>query len=251
MNTPSHQGLYRNTPLILGGLLAAIALLIAGVALALQIATTGKELLPLIFGALGGFVVIFVAFMLAALRRHRWTVEPDAVRIEERPLVPLTGRRRARRVAFGDIATLSNVQNGAEDLLALTTRNGERFMLPPGLAPGEGLIRKPDQQGLTDLAQQLQGAMSAAGRQPPPVIDGLGFWNRPVGLAVMSVAFLLALALAGVALWGLWEGAVVRHKSGEAVAILVLLPVGVAWMLHRSWRRRRAVLQALRTSNSG
>ena len=60
--------------------------------------------------------------MLLALRRHRWTVDAQAVLIEERPLVPLTGRRRARRVPFGEIAALSNVQNAVDDLLTLTTR---------------------------------------------------------------------------------------------------------------------------------
>ncbi len=166
MSAPIHQGLYRNTPLVAGGLLGAIALLIGGIAAALQIATTGDELLPLIFGTLGAFVLTFVICMLVALRRHRWTIEQDGVLIEERPLVPLTGRRRTRRVPFAEIAALRNVQNAADDLLALTTREGERFVLPPGLAPGEGLIRRPDQEGLTGFAAQLQAAMKAARAVP-------------------------------------------------------------------------------------
>jgi hypothetical protein len=50
MTATTHQGLYRNTPLVLGGLLGSIALLAAGVAAALHIASTGDELLPLVFG---------------------------------------------------------------------------------------------------------------------------------------------------------------------------------------------------------
>jgi hypothetical protein len=244
--TPTHQGLYRNSPLILGGLLGAIALLIGGVAAAMQIATTGDELLPLVFAALGACVLTFVACMLAALRQHRWTIDADAVLIEERPLVPLTGRRRVRRVPFSGIAALSRVQNAADELLTITTRDGERFVLPPGLVPGDGLIRLPDQAGLAAFTDRLQTAMTAAGRAAPPVADGLGFWNCPTGLALLGIALLASLVLAAITLWGLWEGAAARHRGGEAAAILVMLPVGVGWMLRRSWQRRRSVLRAMR-----
>lgn len=246
MSAASHQGLYRNSPLIFGGLMGSIALLAAGIAIALRIATTGDELLPLVFGTLAAFVLINVACMLAALRRHRWTIDADAVLIEERPLVPLTGRRRLRRVPFGGIAALSSVQNATDDLLALTTRDGERFVLPPGLSPGDGLIRHPDQMGLADFAGLLQAAMTAAVGSAPPVADGLGFWNRPAGLALLGIMLLASLALAAGTLWSLWEGVSVRSRGGEAAAILVLLPIGVGWILRRSWQRRRSVLRSLR-----
>jgi hypothetical protein len=248
MTALSHQGLYRNTPLVLGGLLASIALLVGGVAASMQVARTGDELLPLIFGALGMFVLVFVVCMLMALRRHRWTIEGHAVLIEERPLVPLTGRRRVRRVSFAEIAGLSSVQNAADDLLTLTTRDGARFMLPPSLSRGQGLVRAPDQAGLDSFAGALQAAIAAAGGVAPPVTDGLGFWNRSTGLALLGITLRGSLVLAGVALWGMWEGAAARHRGGEAVAILVMLPVGVAWMLRRAWRRRRTVLRALSQS---
>jgi hypothetical protein len=109
MTAPSHQGLYRNSPLVLGGLLGSIAL-IAGVAVAMQIAATGDELLPLVLGTLAVFVLTFAVCMLTVLRQHRWTIDADAVLIEERPLVPMTGRRRVQRVPFGAIAALSSAE---------------------------------------------------------------------------------------------------------------------------------------------
>jgi hypothetical protein len=245
MTAPSHQGLYRSSPLVFGGLLGSIVLLIAGIAAGLQIATRAQRL-PLVIAMLGVFVLTFAVCGLAALRRHRWTIDADAVLIEERPLVPMTGRRRVRRVPFGSIASLSNVPNATDELLALTTRDGERFVLPPGRAPGDGAGRKPDRQGLAAFAARLQAAMTAAGGVAPPVTDGLGFWNRPPGLALLSIAFVASLAVAALALWGLWEGAIVRVRTHEAAAFLVVLPIGVGWMLRRSWQRRRSVMRAMR-----
>jgi hypothetical protein len=108
------------------------------------------------------------------------------------------------------------VQNAADDVLTLTSRDGERFVVPPGLAPGDGLIRKPDEAGLAAYAGRLQAAMMAAGSVAPPVSDGLGFCNRPFGLALLGITLLVSLALAAITLWGLWDGA--RHRGGDAVA---------------------------------
>lgn len=246
MTAPSHQGLYRSTPLILGGLLGSIMLLVAGIAAAVLIPTTPAQRLPLVLGALGVFVLTFAVCALTSLRRHRWTIDADAVLVEERPLVPLAGRRRVRRVPFGGIASLSNVQNGTDELLALTTRDGERFLLPPVRERGAGPVPKPDQQGLAAFAARLQAAMTAAGGVAPPVTDGLGFWNRPPGLALLSVALLMSLAMAAVTLWGLWEGAIGRVKTHDAAALVVVLPIGLGWMLRRCWQRRRAVMKAMR-----
>ena len=246
MTAPSHQGLYRSTPLVFGGLLGSIALLVVGIAAAVLIPASPSQRLPLVLGALGVFVLTFAVCALASLRRHRWTIDAGAVLIEERPLVPFAGRRRARRVPFGGIASLSNVQNGADELLALTTRDGERFVLPPARTPRDGPVPKPDQKGLAAFAGRLQAAMTAAGGVAPPVTDGLGFWNRPPGLALLSIALLASLAVAAVVLWGLWEGAIGRVRNHEAAAFLVVLPIGLGWMLRRCWQRRRSVMRAMR-----
>jgi hypothetical protein len=236
MTAPSHQALYRSLPMALGGLLAALLLLVAGVAGTAAIAERDQRL-PLVLGTLGAFVLTFAACALASARRHRWTIDAEAVLIEERPLVPLFGPCRARRVPFDQIATLSNVSNGGDDLLALTTRDGEHFVLPPV---------RPDREGLASFAGRLQAAMRAAGVVAPPVTDGLGFWSRPSGLALLSAVFLASLMVAAVILWGLWQGAIVRTKTHEAAAFLVALPIALGWWLRRSWQRRRAVLRAMR-----
>lgn len=245
MDATSHQALYRNLPRVLGGLLGSIAVLAAGIAGALLLAPPDQRF-PLVLGALGAFVAVFAMCAMSALRRHRWTIEASAVLVEERPLIPLTGLRRVRRVPFGQIAALNNVSNGPDELLALTTRVGERFVLPPVRKQGDGRVPWPDQQELAAFAARLQAAMAAAGAVAPAVTDALGFWNRPPGLALLGVSFLLSLALAAVILWGLWEGAFVRARTHEAAALLVALPILVGWFLRRSWRRRQSVLRATR-----
>jgi hypothetical protein len=244
MTAPSHQALYRSLPLVLGGLLGSLLLLVAGIAGVLPIAAR-EQRLALALGMLGGFVLIFALCALASLRRHRWTIDGNAVLIEERPLVPMIGPRRVRRVPFGDVASLSNVSEGGNALLALTTSDGEHFVLPPVRTRGTGAAAKPDQEGLASFAALLQAAMTAAGAVAPPVTDGLGFWNRPSGLALLTAVFLASLAVAAVILWGLWEGEIRRARTHEAAAFLVALPIALGWWLRRCWQRRRGVLRAM------
>jgi hypothetical protein len=240
---PTHAAVFRNTALLLTGLLALLAALVGGIALVMQLASRGEDVMHGIFGVLGAFVLGFVAVLLASLRRHRWTLHPAAIELEERPLVPLTGRRRAASIPYAAIAGLFRVQNMREELLELLARDGRRFRIAPGLLPGEGPkgIRYPDQAGLAAFAEAMRGAAAAAGSALPPVADGLGFWNRGPGLAVLAIALLASLGLAGLALWGLFAGAASSHRGGEMVGILVMLPVGLGWFLGRVWRRRRAV----------
>jgi hypothetical protein len=245
MTAPSHQALYRSLPLVIGGLLGPLLLLVAGIAGILPIVAR-EQRLALALGMLGGFVLIFAVCALVAVRRHCWTIAADAVLVEERPLVPLFGRRRVRRVPFGQIASLNNVSGGAEELLALTTRAGERFVLPAVRTRGAGRGPMPDQEGLASFAARLQAAMAAAGNVAPAVTDGLGFWNRPPGLALLSAAFLATLAVAAVVLWGLSEGEIKRVRTHAAAAFLVLLPIVMGLWLLRSWQRRRSALKAMR-----
>jgi hypothetical protein len=208
MTAPSHQALYRSLPLVLGGLLGSLLLLVAGIAGVLPIAAR-EQRLALALGMLGGFVLIFALCALASLRRHRWSIE------------------------------------GGDALLALTTSDGEHFVLPPVRTRGTGAAAKPDQEGLASFAALLQAAMTAAGAVAPPVTDGLGFWNRPSGLALLTAVFLASLAVAAVILWGLWEGEIRRARTHEAAAFLVALPIALGWWLRRCWQRRRAVLRAM------
>ena len=98
------------------------------------------------------------------------TNEADAVLIEERPLVPLTGRRRGGACPSPD-RRLEQRAEATDDLLTMTTGDGERFRAVAGLALGEGLVRLPDQEGLAAFATSCDGndarpCCTASGRRP-------------------------------------------------------------------------------------
>jgi hypothetical protein len=152
----TYQAQYGNSALLLVGLVTLVAALVGAVALGLAIAATGNKLIPMVLGSLGGFVVL----LLAVMRKHRWTLEPGALLIEAKPLVPFTGRRRTARLGLGEIAKLSRLQNGADDEIELQARNGRHFRMAPAALPGPRL-RNMDVAGLEGFAVRLQQAIAA------------------------------------------------------------------------------------------
>nr|MCU0865601.1 hypothetical protein [Planctomycetota bacterium] len=247
----TYASVHRNVALLLGGLLLLIAGMVGGIAAALHTAANGDELLPLVFWVLGGFIGGFVLLVCFSLRRHRWTLTTTAVVIEERATLGFLGRSRRAEIAFADVAGLATVQNGPHDVIELATRQGQRFRLgPTSRKPADhtlqGAIRAIDHEGLTAFAAQVQATLLAAGVTPPPLLPGLGFWNRPSGLCLLVVLLLCSVALAVVAIWGLFGGSASGARGGQAAALLVMLPFGVGWMLRRAWLRRRSVLRAPR-----
>lgn len=234
---------YHNSARLAVGVVTLFLLLAAAIALSVAISPDGNTLLPRLLGSLGGFVVLFLVLVLASLRRHRWTIEPGALLIEERPLVPLTGRRRTVRLDFADIAALSRVQNHSDDVILVQSRAGAGYPMGPAMPPGTGR-RNVDAAGLQDFAARIQGAIAAAGHRAPPILDQLGFWNRVPGLLYIGLLLLLSLALAVMVVWSILAGAAERSGSAApATGILVLLPLAAGWLLRKSWRRRRAVLE--------
>jgi hypothetical protein len=244
----TYASVHRNVALLLGGFLLLLAAFFGGIALAMHVAANGDELLPLVLWVIGGFVAGFLVLVLTCLRRHRWTLTATAVVIEERPWLRGTGRSRRAEVAFADIASLASVQNGPHDMIELATRQGQRFRLGPASRPTRDVtlaaaMRAIDRDGLVAFAASVQASVQAAGVAPPVLVPGLGFWNRPAGLALLVVLLVASSALAVTALWAMWEGAAGGARSGQAMALLVLLPVGAGWMLRRAWQRRREVLR--------
>ena len=244
MTQLSYESVYRRTALVLAMLPAAILAIGLAVYVSLRFIEDGNTALDVMMWALGAVFALFVAAAVSALRVHRWTIEADGVRIEERPQVPFAGLRRRALVAFPDIAALRNVESSVDFLIELAARDGRQFRLfqirrpmPPGAGPALEL------QSVEAFADAIRAAAARAGHPLPSRTEGLSFWNRPPGLCLIAVLFALSLAFAGMTAWALLGGGLeVRPRGSEMAAIALVLPVGVGYWLYRALKRRRAVL---------
>lgn len=235
------QSTHRRVGLVLALMGLFVAVLAGGGALVWWRAQEpGLE--QVLFAWMGMLLAIPLLALLVMLRIHRWTVEAGGIRILERPKVPLTGRRRVAWVPLSEIAALNRRQAGFLEQAELLTRDGRRFLLDQGHhAPNARGIGLPDHAGFAAFLDGLTAAAARAG-QAPAGGQVASFWNRPAGLAVQGALLLVSLALAGGAAWALWLGPPPSgRRQGEALAILLLLPVGAGLLLRASLRRRRAL----------
>lgn len=242
MSESFYQSTYRRSEMALPALLGIMALIIVLAIVAVRVPLDGNTIVAFLPFVAGGIVFAIVFIGMAAFRVHRWTIEPNGIRIEERPRVPLTGFRRSASLPFSEIV-LRRVQSGFDFQLEIATREGKRFRLAQVLRPGvRGGLNLPDPESLEKFSSSIRSAALAAGSELSATGEGLSFWNKPAGLFLLAVMFVVSLAIAAFALWGLWEGMPVRPRMGEAEAIAILLPFGAAYLFLKSLKRRRSVL---------
>jgi hypothetical protein len=238
----SYQSTYRRSEMAMPALLGVLAVLAGLIFLAVSGPFDGDTVLaalPFFAGAL----ILAIAFIgFAAFRVHRWTLETNGVRIEERPKFPLTGFRRVAVLPFTDIAALNRVQSGFDVQLEIRTRDGNRYRLPQAFRTSSPGLYLPDPESLETFARSLRTASAAAGVELPLTGESLSFWNGIVGLGLLTIMFFISVAIAALAAWALWEGTATRPRAGQVEAICILLPFGAAYLLFRSLKRRRAVL---------
>ena len=241
MPQPSYEALYQNKELGISGIFLLLVGMLGAIGLAVMFIEDGNDALPVILSAIGAMIVGIVVLLLFLPRVHRWTIEEKGVRIEERAKV--MGPRRGAFVAFADIATLRNLESGFDGVIEMVTRNSAIYRL---MRPRSPLIRSKALEALPDLqafGTVLTQAIAASGAKPVAMTEGLSFWNRGGGLTVIVGLLIFTTALAGITLWALFDGDLeYRARQGEAIAIFVALPFGVAYMLHKSLKRRRRVL---------
>jgi hypothetical protein len=233
--------------------LAAAAIFVAGVMAILRF-VDGRDFEMALFVEAGMMVLLLGMIMAATFRVHRWTVQQHGVEIRQRPRIPLTGLSRRTMVAFPEIAALRNVESGVEHLIEITTHDGQRFRLSQAMTEGPRGFGRPDPAAdLNAFALSIRAAAETAGYTLPSASEGLSFWNSAFGLAFLTIMFMISVLISGVVAWTLWNGMTIspRPRGGEAIAILLLLPVGAGYLLLESWRRRAAVHTSLAAPRRG
>lgn len=237
MNPPAFECTYRHVAFVLTSICILAVAMFAGMAAAIAFVEDGNTILTIILYLVGAIVVTIAAVMASAYAKHRWTIEPGGVRIEETPKVPFMGRTRRRLIAFADIAAFRNVESGLDSVIEIATRDGNAYRV---------MAHGAEVSALQAFATQVTGAAASVGHTPLAMTEGLSFWNRPSGLVVIVVLLIFATAIAAAALFALFGGGLqIRARSGEFLAIAVLLPFGAAYLLYKSLTRRWRVLKQL------
>ena len=247
MTQLTYESLFRRKEFAIVALLLLVVGMFGAIALAVIFIEDGNDLLPVILGSVGLVLAGILFVFAAAFRVHRWTIEAAGLRIEERQKIPLTGFPRRAFVAFADIAALRNLESGFDGVIEIVARDGNVYRL---MRPSPMSARAKEAEALPDLqvfAASLSQAIAAAGASPVPVTEGLSFWNRGAGLSTIAGFMALSILLAAATLWALLDGGLpYRPRGGEAIAIFLALPFGVGYLLHKSLKRRRRVLGAVR-----
>jgi len=202
-----------------------------------------------VLSAAGILMLALLSVFLVIFRRHRWTLNKQGIAIHERPKVPLTGLSHRALVAYNDIIAFREVESGFDHLIEIVARNGRRYRMAQKMVQmkGERFMRIDANALLGDLKVSIRDAAANAGVKLPATTQALSFWNTIPGLAFIGFLFATSLAICGGVVLALFEGFTTRQPRGsEALAILLLLPVGAFILLRKMARRRREVLATLR-----
>lgn len=243
----SHEALYRWKEMLLPVLIGALVFGAAAIALTFMYVSDTNTALVITLWMMGTAFAIIVVAAVAAFRVHRWTIEADGVRMEERPKVPLAGFRRHAVVPFGEMAALSRVESGFDLMIEITTRRGVSYRMPVRATPNPKGLPTLHPEELEAFVSAISEAAVRAGCPLQPTSEALSLWNKPFGLFMQGIMLLIALGFAGLAGFTLLTGGVDRPtaRMGEMYAIALLLPVGAGYLLTRSLRRRRDVLRGM------
>ena len=239
-----YRSIYRSSEIAVPALLLVVALS-AGASAAILSYADADQIGPLMAVALGGTAAGLLFVLMSAFRRHRWTTGPQGVQVLERPRIPLTGPTRRADIPFADIAQLCEIESGFDRHIEIRTRAGGRFRISQAMVRqhGERFGRPDPSAPLDGFAAMIRAKAARAGHALQAPTQGMGFWNTGAGLALLGVLFAASLAIAGGVATALLEGFTTRQpRGGEAIGILLLLPVGAGWLWLKSWRRRREVL---------
>lgn len=237
---------YRRTSVLIPSIVALLLAYIGAAVLA-AITLQGSATMTALLWLSGAVLALTLLVTLNAYRRHVWTIVPGGLSIRETPRIPLTGFSRRAEVRFPDIVRAHRIENGLDRYFDIYTRDGRRFRLAQAMkSTPEAPVGRPDPDApLEPFVAQILSSAFLGGAPLPKPREGFGFFNSIPGIAFLGFLLVLSVALAGLTIWAILDGAdVTIHRSGNmgGAGIVFVLPFGLAWMLRASLRRRREVL---------
>ena len=244
MTTPDAlESTYRRMEFVLGGAAVCFTAFMIGTTFAITRLPSDQAMQMIVVLTISVALAV-VALLIVGFRSHRWTLGESALTIEQWYKVwPLTRKRRTS-VSFADITAVHRIEMGFHVLIEVESRSGGSHRLAEPYVKTDRGIAIPDRRRLEAFAEALRERVARSGGATE-LSEGLTFWNRTPGLAVQAAMLVVAIAVSGGTVWGLLtiDNVPVRPHFAPALAILVLLPLGAAWMLRKSLRRRRLVVR--------
>lgn len=238
----SYESAYRNGPLAALSTLSILATAIGALAAAFVWLPPGEFMWPAI-EILALSVALIFALRIGMSSRHQWEADAQHVRISETSRLRWMWPRREAVIPLSSIRALRRVESGMDVMLVLERDTGARHFLMQGYARDRVGVLLPDKGGLTSFSNALRKRIMASGGPQASFQDGLSFWNRRVGLAVLTVLFLASLGFAAFILYEVFLGNNVPQGAAmQGLAFVLLLPAGTANALYRAWARRSFVL---------
>ena len=240
---PSYTTGYRRSAFVIPATLLGLVLFMVLVAWAITSVSDRYTLLLVVAGGAGGTIVFIVVALLAGLRVHHWAIEHAGLRIEERPKVPFTGFANRAFAPWADMAALRRIESGFERQIEIEMRDGAIYRMAPGIVVRRGVGGCiTDHAGLDALAAAIGTRLVAGGAAASKVHEGLSFWNRLPGLAILCAVFVASVAIAAAAAVAFWSGTYLYGAVVKGAALIVVLPLGAGYLLFKCVKRRLRVL---------
>lgn len=234
---------YRHSAFVVPSTLLALVLLMALLAWAIMSIADNATLLFVILAGAGGTILFIIVASVTALRVHHWGIEGGGLRIEERPKVPFTGFVNRVFAPWSEIAAVRRIESGFEWQIEIEMRDGAMYRMAQGLVLTPDATRYiTDHACLDALAAAISTRLAAAGAAISQVQEGLSFWNRLPGLAILCGMFVASVVIAGLAATAFWSDAYLYGAVLKAAAIILVLPGTAGYLLFKSAKRRRRVL---------
>lgn len=236
---------YRDSAFVIPVLLLTLVFYFALLAWTITSAAA-NDMLIIALGATAITILVTITVGVTTLRTHRWVIEATGLRIEERPKVPFTGFTKLSFAPWAAITALRRIDSGFERQIEVELRSGAVHRMAQELLPNtRGRRCIPDHAGLDALAVTLSACLAAAGPAALWTQEGLSFWNRLPGLAILGLMFVTAVAIAVAAVIAIWSGTSLYGVAMKGVALVLLLPVGAGYLLFKSVKRRMRVVKGL------